>query len=178
MPFVSKQQQKWGNSKAGIKALGGKARVAEWNASTKGHTLPRKVKKTKRGAVVSVDNKLKGSYGQTIIQKGEKPIIKINVKKHKGDKAELADTIKHELMHAKHPKMLEKTVYKKMKKTISSSEQASLLAKLRTKGLNYKIGAIKRKLKITRHEKIEPGDMISRARSISRPERVAIMGAV
>jgi len=34
MPFVSRKQQKWGNSPAGIRALGGKAKVAEWNAST------------------------------------------------------------------------------------------------------------------------------------------------
>lgn len=34
MPFVSKAQQRWGNSTAGIKALGGKKNVAEWNRAT------------------------------------------------------------------------------------------------------------------------------------------------
>lgn len=34
MPFVSKAQQRWGNSPAGIKALGGKKNVAEWNRAT------------------------------------------------------------------------------------------------------------------------------------------------
>ena len=34
MPFVSKKQQVWGNSPAGIKALGGKKNVAEWNKAT------------------------------------------------------------------------------------------------------------------------------------------------
>lgn len=33
-PFVSKAQQRWGNSDAGQKALGGKAKVAEWNNDT------------------------------------------------------------------------------------------------------------------------------------------------
>ena len=47
MPFVSKKQQAWGNSPAGIKALGGKKNVAEWNAATKGKNLPQKVKKGK-----------------------------------------------------------------------------------------------------------------------------------
>ena len=42
MPFVSKAQQKWGNSPAGHKALGD-AGVSEFNAATKGKTLPAKL---------------------------------------------------------------------------------------------------------------------------------------
>ena len=34
MPFQSKAQQRWGNSPSGVKALGGKAAVEEWNSST------------------------------------------------------------------------------------------------------------------------------------------------
>jgi hypothetical protein len=34
MPFVSKQQQKWGHTEAGEKALGGPEKVAEWDAAT------------------------------------------------------------------------------------------------------------------------------------------------
>lgn len=34
MPFVSKKQQAWGHTKEGIKALGGKKAVAEWNRAT------------------------------------------------------------------------------------------------------------------------------------------------
>lgn len=34
MPFVSKNQQAWGHTKEGIKALGGKKNVAEWNKAT------------------------------------------------------------------------------------------------------------------------------------------------
>ena len=49
MPFVSKQQEKWGNSPAGIKALGGKSKVQEWNAATNEGSLPEKVGSPKRG---------------------------------------------------------------------------------------------------------------------------------
>jgi hypothetical protein len=40
MPFTSLAQQRWGHSPAGIKALGGPAKVAEWDAATKGKKLP------------------------------------------------------------------------------------------------------------------------------------------
>jgi len=42
MPFVSKAQQRWGNSKAGLRALGGKQKVQEWNSSTNQKALPPK----------------------------------------------------------------------------------------------------------------------------------------
>lgn len=48
MPFKSKQQMKWGNSPAGIKALGGKKKVAEWNRATKGKKLPTRVARKKK----------------------------------------------------------------------------------------------------------------------------------
>lgn len=48
MPYKSKQQQKWAHTPAGIKALGGKKNVAEWDRATKGKTLPNKVSKTKK----------------------------------------------------------------------------------------------------------------------------------
>jgi len=47
MPFRSLQQQKWGHSPAGVKALGGKDKVAEWDKETKGKKLPKRVKKIK-----------------------------------------------------------------------------------------------------------------------------------
>lgn len=43
MPFVSRQQQKWGNSPSGIKALGGQKNVDEWNRSTKGKNIPERI---------------------------------------------------------------------------------------------------------------------------------------
>lgn len=45
MPFVSEAQRRWGNSPAGIKALGGNKKVAEWNAATKGRKLPARINK-------------------------------------------------------------------------------------------------------------------------------------
>lgn len=47
MPWKSKAQRRWGNSPAGIKALGGKRNVAEWNKATEGKKLPQRVKKGK-----------------------------------------------------------------------------------------------------------------------------------
>jgi hypothetical protein len=41
MPWKSEAQRKWGNSPAGIKALGGKKNVAEWNKSTGNKPLPK-----------------------------------------------------------------------------------------------------------------------------------------
>jgi len=124
--------------------------------------MVRAAKKKKR---IVVDNHLKGSFGETEITTGKPTVIKINVKKHKGDRAELADTIKHELMHAKHPKMHEKTVYKKMRVPMSQTEQDAMVAKLRHKTLNMKVGAIKRKLKI--HHKTQPGELIEAAKDVT-----------
>lgn len=87
--------------------------------------------------------------------------VLIDVKKHKNAK-QLASTVKHELMHVKHPKMTEKDVYKKTSmKTISPAEQTKLLSKVRMKALNYKSGAIKRKFKMG-NGTTAPGDFISK----------------
>ncbi len=40
MPWKSNQQRKWGNSSAGLKALGGESKVDEWNQASKGLKLP------------------------------------------------------------------------------------------------------------------------------------------
>jgi hypothetical protein len=48
MPFKSKAQMRWGNSPAGVKALGGKVKVAEWDAASKGKKLPEHVKAGKK----------------------------------------------------------------------------------------------------------------------------------
>jgi hypothetical protein len=45
MPWKSVQQARWGHSPTGIKALGGKTEVAEWDRATRGKKLPKKVKK-------------------------------------------------------------------------------------------------------------------------------------
>ena len=47
MPWKSKKQRAWGHSHEGIKALGGKKAVEEWDKATKGKKLPKRVKKGK-----------------------------------------------------------------------------------------------------------------------------------
>lgn len=47
MPWKSKKQRAWGHSPEGIKALGGKKAVEEWDKATKGKKLPKRVKKNK-----------------------------------------------------------------------------------------------------------------------------------
>lgn len=129
-----------------------------------------------------VKRKLKGSYGETDFIGNKAVRISVDVKKHKGNKKELADTIKHELLHAKHPKMLEKTIRTKMKKEMSAQEQAEMIKKLRTKKLNYKVGTLKRKYKTDSNE---PGALITKyneskspkAQTLSRKD-VAIRGLV
>lgn len=145
-------------------------------------------KEMKKKAKISVNNKLKGAFGQMDPDTNK---IQINVKKHykkgKLDRAELASTIKHELMHVRKPKATEKEVYKATAKTkIPPQEQNQLIAKLRNKKMNYKIGSIKKKFKMKGD--LKPGDMISKMnenkiiRKINRLNKVksgvAIMGMV
>lgn len=47
MPFESKDQNAWGHTPAGTKALGGKKAVKEWESATDYSKLPAKVKKRK-----------------------------------------------------------------------------------------------------------------------------------
>ena len=46
MPYKSLQQEKWAHTPAGEKALGGPAKVAEWDAATKGKRLPKRAGKS------------------------------------------------------------------------------------------------------------------------------------
>lgn len=146
-------------------------------------------RRTPKKPIIKINNRLRGSFGETEIRPKKPAIVEIDVKKHKGDTSELADTIKHELMHVAHPKMFEKTVYKKMsEKSISPDEQRKLLAKIRTKKIHYKVGAAKRRFKISKNEKVEPGDLITKinAQKTARnkgktdvsPLKVAFMGAM
>lgn len=43
MPWKSDAQRRWGHSPAGLKALGGKKKVAEWDRASKGEDVPEKV---------------------------------------------------------------------------------------------------------------------------------------
>lgn len=47
MPWKSKAQAAWGHSPAGLKALGGKKAVAEWDSATPKGSLPARAKKKK-----------------------------------------------------------------------------------------------------------------------------------
>jgi hypothetical protein len=66
MPFVSRQQQKWGHTKAGEKALGGPAAVKEWDMATEKGSLsgkPNSQPKSKHpGVMIKVMKKIKKSY--------------------------------------------------------------------------------------------------------------------
>lgn len=134
-------------------------------------------------AKIKINNKMR-AYGQTDTNTG---VIEINRKKHKGDKKQLADTIKHEMYHVKHPKATEKQTYKNTGKleNMSKAEQDKLIAKLRMKKINHQTGAIKRKLKLK--GTLKTGDMITKMneeRSITNNNkpisktRLSIMGLV
>lgn len=141
---------------------------------------------------IVVQNGMKDKSGVILGQMDPKTNkIRINVKAraHK-DKAELASTIKHEIMHVKHPKMTEKEVYKKTAKTkISPDEQRALLKKLHRASVHGRDGALRKKLKIAPGAKVGPGDLFNRAKEMSRnvaqqddgmsiKKRVAFMGLV
>lgn len=74
-----------------------------------------KLKEKVFGWTRKVDNKMR-AFGETDLKK---KTIRINKKKSKKSKpGEVIDTIVHEEMHRKHPKMKEKTVRKKTKSSV------------------------------------------------------------
>ena len=85
-----------------------------------------------------MDNKLRGAYGETDI---EKKVIKVNKKAHKDKKDNswnkwvpkrdrtLLNTIRHEINHAQHPRMHEKNIRKlttRQEKTMSKKQKVKL----------------------------------------------------
>lgn len=58
MPFVSAKQQRWGHTSAGIKALGGKASVHEWDMATKSQGFRKPV--SHKGSLRNAVKKRKG----------------------------------------------------------------------------------------------------------------------
>lgn len=177
MPYQSMAQMRWAHTPAGVKALGGKKRVKEWDRATKGRKLPARVPKHK--IKISISKKRSGNFAEMNPATNK---IKINIKKHikngKLDKAELASTVKHEMLHVTHPHMTEKEVYKKTAKTkIPPQEQSKLLGMLKRKAVNSKVGALKRKYKLGKVD-VSPGTFISKMNSQkATPKKVAIMGA-
>lgn len=130
---------------------------------------------------IVVKNGMKDKHGLILGQidpKTKQIRINASAKPHK-DKRELASTIKHEMLHAKHPKMTEKQVYKNSKKTsITPQEQSELLKKLHRHKLNSRIGGLKRKFKMKREESVEPGTFINKLKALNEKQRVALMGMV
>ncbi len=113
---------------------------------------------------IIVNNKEKGfgSYDE------KKNLITINRKRHKGNKAEMLDTLVHEKVHAKHKKMKEGSVRKataKMIANMSPEQKRQHLAKLRMGAINKKADALKKKYKMSATENM-PGDIINQAREL------------
>lgn len=48
MPYKSEKQRRWAHTKRGKKALGGKAKVREWDQASRGKKLPKKAPKRSR----------------------------------------------------------------------------------------------------------------------------------
>ena len=55
MPWASKKQAAWGHSPTGVKALGGAAKVSEWDSATPKGSLPEK--SPKPGALLAARKK-------------------------------------------------------------------------------------------------------------------------
>lgn len=67
MPYKSTAQRGWAHTEAGMRALGGAEKVAEWDQASRGMKLPKHAKKKKRGATPEqmheLDGYIKGKYG-------------------------------------------------------------------------------------------------------------------
>lgn len=83
---------------------------------------------------IRINNRLKGSWGETTTAPGRRPVIEINIRKHRTDKFKkrytlkeaIADTLVHETMHAKRPRMHEKTVYRNTAKVMRKMSEKQL----------------------------------------------------
>jgi len=53
MPYVSDAQRRWAHTATGTKALGGSAKVAEWDRASKGKDLPMKAASKGSGPVTA-----------------------------------------------------------------------------------------------------------------------------
>lgn len=62
-----------------------------------------------------------------------------------------------------------------MKKQSKTKDTPS---EIRAKKINYKVGAVKRKVGISAGEETNPGDLFNKAKTLGRPEKVAFMGMV
>lgn len=81
---------------------------------------------------IVVDNKMKW-YGETDLNKG---VVKINRRKARksGSRGELLDTITHELLHVRYPRLSEKKIIKKTEaktKRMSKKAKAKVYSKIK-----------------------------------------------
>ena len=83
MPWVSKAQERWGNSPAGHKALGD-AGVDEWNQASKGMSLPMKTKTVNLGEKGSFKEKPGALHAMLHVPEGDK-IPASKLAPHPGD---------------------------------------------------------------------------------------------
>ena len=62
MPFKSLAQDRWGHTKAGMKALGGPQKVAEWDSATRGLSIP--PRKSPTGGLLGPSKRLSRKSGK------------------------------------------------------------------------------------------------------------------
>jgi predicted SprT family Zn-dependent metalloprotease len=131
MPFKSKAQQKW-------MFMHYPGMAERWAKHTKNiKALPEKVKK--KQYKYKIDNKMRGAVGEIDY---DKKVIRINKKKaKKRGPGEVLKTIKHEVDHLNHPRMHEKTVYKREKNTpkLPKKTKAKLYSLFNQKKFNNQI---------------------------------------
>ena len=69
MPYKSKAQMRWAHTETGLKALGGKAKVHEWDEASKGMKLPARREsgaesRKRRNSKGNTKSANKGSFGE------------------------------------------------------------------------------------------------------------------
>jgi hypothetical protein len=90
--------------------------------------VKKRAKATPKAWKYLTDNKLKGAYGETDF---EKKVVRVNKKRHKkgpkwgiaGKDNTILNTIVHEDMHVKRPKMKERDVRKATRKKVAKMDK-------------------------------------------------------
>ena len=91
MPFRSLKQARWAHSQTGEKALGGPAKVSEWDSATNFKSLPEATMKTKHvdlGSKGSFQEKPGALHAMLHVPEGEK-IPASKLASHPGDSPKL-----------------------------------------------------------------------------------------
>jgi hypothetical protein len=72
MPYVSKKQEAWAHTKTGMKALGGQAKVSEWDKASKGMMLPNAKLQASRDSMNTRAGRFHSEYSRAAIDKRRK----------------------------------------------------------------------------------------------------------